>query len=355
MFLYPYTVLELGAFRALRYEQMLLQVAQQPNAIDRLLGVVRWFLTSMERMENMSKKPFNPVLGEELNAWTETSASTGRTSLKAEQVSHHPPVSALVMRNDQHKVQFNSNVKFGITFNGNSVSCRLEGRAEVVLEQLQESYVAPNWVPDVIIQNVLFGTRRQLWSGEWSLQCKKTGLGVRLQVTEVNTNSGWLSAVKAGIYENRIEGFVYKLDDENETPIKVITGLAGRKIFVSDPHSDKQTLLIDCDEQVAEKIYFLPENARPANSSLVIWKATVAALVKDDTAAADKEKTIVETQQREIRKDRAARGEEWKPSYFTFDEELESWKPLPSALKLFATIPPGSGVTGTTSENNNNK
>lgn len=52
----------------------------------------------MERMEQMSKKPFNPVLGEELNAWTEH-AVHGPTLLKAEQVSHHPPVSALVMGN----------------------------------------------------------------------------------------------------------------------------------------------------------------------------------------------------------------------------------------------------------------
>ncbi len=124
----------------------------------------------------MSKKPFNPILGEELSAWVDDE-KFGPTALKAEQVSHHPPVTALVMRNEASKTQFAANVKFGITFNGNSVSCRLEGRAEVALEGLQETYVAPNWVPDVIIQNVLFGTRRQLWSGEWSLSCAQTGLG----------------------------------------------------------------------------------------------------------------------------------------------------------------------------------
>jgi hypothetical protein len=64
----------------------------------------------------------------------------GLTLLKAEQVSHHPPVSAVCMRNEHQKVQFSSNVLFGITFHGNSVSCKLQGRADVDLENLKETY-----------------------------------------------------------------------------------------------------------------------------------------------------------------------------------------------------------------------
>ena len=190
VFLYPYGVLELGSFRALRYQRFLLSVQAIKSPVDRMLAVVRWFLTSMERMEQMSKKPFNPVLGEELSAWVED-AQFGPTLLQAEQVSHHPPVSALVMRNEGAKVQVASNVKFGITFNGNSVSCRLEGRAEVTLEQIGETYTAPNWVPDVIIQNVLFGTRRQLWSGEWSLSCQQTGYGGESSVLFLHLSDGF--------------------------------------------------------------------------------------------------------------------------------------------------------------------
>lgn len=62
------------------------------------------------------------------------------------------------------------------------MSCKLQGRASIAFNKLKETYIAANWVPDIIIQNVLFGTRRQLWLGSWQLECKETGLGVRLEV-----------------------------------------------------------------------------------------------------------------------------------------------------------------------------
>jgi|JI10StandDraft_1071094.scaffolds.fasta_scaffold3206443_1 hypothetical protein len=64
---YPYSILELAAFRALRFQSLLLEIEKLPSPVDRILQVTSWFLTSMEQMENMSKKPFNPVLGEELS------------------------------------------------------------------------------------------------------------------------------------------------------------------------------------------------------------------------------------------------------------------------------------------------
>ena len=327
VFLYPYTVLELGAFRALRYERMLAACKKAKNPVDRILEVTKWFLTSVERMEKMSKKPFNPVLGEELNVWVESADGSGATRLKAEQVSHHPPISAIIMRNDDAGVEFRSNVKFGITFNGNSVSCRLQGRAEVRLQDLKESYVAPNWVPDVVIQNVLFGTRRQLWLGEWSMSCKETDLGVKIVITEVNANAGWFSAVKAGIYENQLNGFVYKLSDPKETPIKTLSGLAGREIFVTDAKSGKKTLLIDCDALEVQELKFLAPEDRPANSSFNVWAKVVEALVVDDTGKADREKTAVETVQRDLRRQREASGEKFVPQYFFYNDETESFDP----------------------------
>ena len=321
VFLYPYTVLELGAFRALRYQSMLASCQSVEDPVERILQVTRWFLTSVERMEQMSKKPFNPVVGEELNAWVHAPGG-GLTQLKAEQVSHHPPVSAILMRNEKTGVEFRSNVKFGITFNGNSVSCRLEGRAEARLQKRKETYVAANWVPDVVIQNVLFGSRRQLWLGSWTLKCAETGLAVKIVITEENANAGWFSAVKAGVYENKLKGFIYRMDDETETPLLELSGIAGHEIFVTNVKSGKRRLLVNCDALEMEKICFLKPEERPENSSLVIWAKAVEALKMDDTATGDREKNLVETTQREVRKKREANGEKFVPKYFKHDADL---------------------------------
>ena len=331
-FIYPYSLCELAAFRALRFQHELMEIEKLKSPLDRILQVTRWFMTSMEQMESMSKKPFNPVLGETLSCWV-IDPSAGPTLLKVEQVCHHPPVTAICMRNEQRNIQFSSNVVFGITFHGNSVSCKLQGRADVELGNLKETYTAPNWVPDVIIQNVLFGTRRQLWSGNWSLSCQATGLGVKISVTEVNANAGWLSALKSGMYENLVSGFVYKLSDPSETPLKVISGHAGRKIYVADAKSDEKELLVDCDALKMEEIHFEPEAERSETNSLVIWKKSIAALLVDDLQTADKEKTLVEMTQREIRKQREEKGEKFVPKFFQLDEASNKYVPLPNALK----------------------
>jgi len=331
VFLYPYSVLELGAFRSLRFQSELFKVKHIKDPRGRLLAMTRWFCSCMERMENMSKKPFNPVLGEELSAWVDHPVH-GRTSLLCEQVSHHPPISAVVMVNEKEGVEFNSSLRFGITFNGNSVSCRLEGRASVTLKELNETYAAPNWVPDVVIQNVLFGTRRQLWWGDWSLSCEQTGLGVSMSVTERNAKVGWFSYVTAGEYENVVEGKVFRLNDPDRTPIKRLEGLAGIKIFCVDEASGQKDELFDCDAMKMEEIHFQAEDKRPPYNSLVIWKKTVDALLVDDLAVADEEKLAVEQSQREIRKQREADGHEWVPKYFALNAHLGCYFPIPGLV-----------------------
>ena len=133
-----------------------------------------------------------------------------------------------------------------------------------------------------------------------------------------------------------IHGFVYKLSDENETPIKVLTGLAGRKIFVHDPEDEAgKTLLVDCDDLPMEKISFLKKKQRPVNSSLEVWRKTAEAILEDNTGVADKEKTQVEVEQREVRKQRAENDEVFVPQYFKFDEETEAYLPVEKAFERF--------------------
>ncbi len=136
---------------------------------------------------------------------------------------------------------------------------------------------------------------------------------------QVNTNSGWFSVVKAGVYENLVEGTVFKLSDE-ETPLKLIEGHAGTLIHVTDVATKEKKVLFNCDALTMEKICFLAPEQRPVNSSLVIWRSTAEAILADDMDVADREKTLVETAQRAIRKKREEEGAHFTPQYFTFDE-----------------------------------
>jgi len=326
-FLYPYTVLELGAFRALRCCHVLYDAASMTDPVDRIMQVTKWFLTSVETMEDFNKKPFNPVLGEELNSWIEGRPEDGPTYIKGEQVSHHPPISACVMRNDKHNVEYISNVRFAITFHGNSVSCNLDGHSQVDFKNLGETYLAPKWVPDVVIQNVLFGTRRQLWRGHWEMQCEKSGLGVKYEVTEESAG-GWFSS---SVFSNIIKGFVYRLDDPDQCPIREFEGLAGLKI--NHTMDGEEAEFIDGKALKFHDLQWLPKECRPERSSLNVWEKAALALEAEDMGAAETEKCAVEMQQRELRNERREKGEEWVPVFFALDEADDAWKPLPNAYQ----------------------
>lgn len=51
MFLYPYSALELGAFRGLRFVDMLFASAELADPLERLVQVMAWAMTSSENEE----------------------------------------------------------------------------------------------------------------------------------------------------------------------------------------------------------------------------------------------------------------------------------------------------------------
>lgn len=70
-------------------------------------------------------KPYNPILGEKFYCKFEHPDST--TEFKAEQVSHHPPISALVMENREHNLVYTSTTYPISTFWGNRVDMAIDG------------------------------------------------------------------------------------------------------------------------------------------------------------------------------------------------------------------------------------
>lgn len=80
--------------------------------------MLTWFLTTLKRQhaardeggKRRGLKPLNPVLGEVFEGvWSEDAKAggvgIGETRLVAEQVEHHPPVTAFNAWNDTHGVR----------------------------------------------------------------------------------------------------------------------------------------------------------------------------------------------------------------------------------------------------------
>ncbi|CAB4020311.1 oxysterol-binding -related 10 isoform X3, partial [Paramuricea clavata] len=127
------------------YPDLFLKISEQQSAEERMLAAVEYYLTSFyaARKGHYSKKPYNPVLGEIFQcSWegcdrqthgdvskTETTEESRDCRLRyvAEQVSHHPPVSAFYVECPQKNMCMNCHIWTKSKFYGMSIGVELIG------------------------------------------------------------------------------------------------------------------------------------------------------------------------------------------------------------------------------------
>lgn len=79
--------------------------------------------TAREQATGSEKKPLNPFLGEQfIGSWTDT-------KLYAEQVSHHPPVTAYYIENAKRGVTFEGHNAQRTSFSGRTINVKQTGHA----------------------------------------------------------------------------------------------------------------------------------------------------------------------------------------------------------------------------------
>ena len=74
------------------------RAAQEENPMKRLALIAIYHTTTVGQMECMNHKPFNPILGETFEHKTDD------FELLTEQVSHHPPVTAVHIRGKDYRI-----------------------------------------------------------------------------------------------------------------------------------------------------------------------------------------------------------------------------------------------------------
>merc|ERR1712137_664168 len=283
-FLRPNSALEEIGSRMLGDLHMIVGIEQEPSAEERMRRIAAW-VVSTARTQNFNHKPFNPVLGEEHKARREFAEDTA--FFVSEQVEHHPPVSAFQCVIKGGAFMAGGNSQFSVTFNGNSVSIHMSGGFRITItlpSGKQEVYELPKGAPDVLIQNIIWGTKHAYWDGPVSINCPSTGYSVELNYRpdtkhNVNELSGTLRSGNNVLY--------------------YIRGQIGREIYISK------------DEKL------------PPNASLRLWRNVADAIVHNRMAEADAEKRRVEEEQRAKRRT----GQLPESQYFKLsDSKLLKWE-----------------------------
>jgi len=211
----------------LQYIELLDQAAICEDSLQRLLYVT-CFAISCYSCTERSGKPFNPLLGETYECY-----DPSRLRFIAEQVSHHPPISAAHAENDnfvfwQHKLVKS---KFG----GNSLEFAPPGHNVVQLKKTKEVF---KWEDvKLCVHNVIVGTIWLEHFGDMIIQNTTNGEKAKLEFKKCGWFSKGWHEVEGTIYDAKGNGCIQIFGKWNDT----VHGKATKYYNVSDPVEKEST------------------------------------------------------------------------------------------------------------------
>mmetsp|Transcript_10311 Transcript_10311/g.25039 ORF Transcript_10311/g.25039 Transcript_10311/m.25039 type:complete len:296 (+) Transcript_10311:255-1142(+) len=153
---------------------IILDLAKISDPHQRFLCVCKWYLAGWYNKPPGVKKPYNPILGEVFRCRWEH-GDKGTTHYVAEQVSHHPPISAFHFVNRKAGWSLHAVIRPKSKFLGNSAASLMEGEGILVLHELGEEYHIT--FPSYYVRGLLLGTMRMEMAGDVKITCQKNGAG----------------------------------------------------------------------------------------------------------------------------------------------------------------------------------
>ncbi|KAH7699821.1 Oxysterol binding protein [Aphelenchoides avenae] len=297
-----------------------------PNPEERFISVVRYYLNAFypARKSGVAKKPYNPILGETFRCrWTIPElppsgekvergpfpgSDKNQVTFFAEQVSHHPPVSAFYAEHPGKRVSLNAHIWTKSSFLGLSIGVTNIGKAVVTLHDFGEQYTVtfPN------------GYGRSIMSTPWvelggkvEIKCEKTGYHGEI---EFQTKPFF------GGKPHRIQGSVYK--QGLKKPVMTLRGEWNGVIYAKKATGD-EFVFTDVRAKPEVRKECEPVETQGERESRRLWRHVTAALYHNKINIASGSKRWIEQRQREEAKRRLEAGQEWQTS--RFHKEGDNW------------------------------
>lgn len=284
------------------HPQYLLGVASVQDPLERMLRITRWYLSGWHVRPKSVKKPYNPLLGEVFYCyWDHTDNS--RSIYVAEQVVHHPPISAVYVENRKHNLTMNAQIWTKSKFLGNSAASINVGEANFHLCNLGEVYVMD--FPTAYACGLFLGRLRMELGGKQTIKCEKSGL-----ICEIEFKT---KPMFGGDY-NRIAGKIRSIKDES----KVFYSFEGKwdGVITFKDAKGKEEVFFDADNSTILKKFVSKIENQGEWESRRVWVKVTEALRKNDHDEATKEKTRLEDAQRERKREREEKNTPYVTKHF---------------------------------------
>lgn len=280
---------------------------------ERFIRVLQYYLAGWHIKPKGVKKPYNPVLGEFFRCRYDYPNGT-RGYYVAEQVSHHPPISAFFYISPENRVCIIGELRPKSKFLGNSVSTTMEGENRITLMGAAEDGGYVVTMPNMYARGILFGKMVLELGDTCVVKNERHGLVCDLEFK----TKGFFS----GTY-NAIAGRVRRANTE----IGEVSGRWSHVMEFKGAKNGSKRVLFDASkdgQNIAPK-YVAPEEEQEPYESRRLWKKLTQAIEARDMEAATEAKSAVEDAQRELRRRREERGELFSPKYFDLHDGR--WQP----------------------------
>ncbi|THV02659.1 Oxysterol-binding protein [Dendrothele bispora CBS 962.96] len=326
----PVSLTEFPAYWCERPE-LFSAIADQKTDEDRVLAVLKWFISTLKgqytsRNESMGseKKPLNPVLGELFyGVWPDRNGR-GETKLLVEQVSHHPPITAYVIENESKGVKLVGHNAQKTSFSGGSIIVKQIGHA--ILNVKTPSGVTEEYLitlPRLRIDG--------LWYGSPYIELAETSYIVSQKYVCTIEYKG------KGYFSGKSHSFKATLTPAPGASGKdhVVEGLwHTTSKYSSGPRSGKDFHDVNGPKEEVKAVGGESSGEMGDFETRKLWSLVAKGIREGDFETASKEKSKIENEQRQRRRDEAAAGTTWQLKHFTHIESDPIYQRLSPLAKI---------------------
>uniref|UniRef100_A0A8C0ATJ5 Oxysterol-binding protein n=1 Tax=Buteo japonicus TaxID=224669 RepID=A0A8C0ATJ5_9AVES len=283
------------------HADFLSEAALEENAYNRMKKVVKWYLSGFYKKPKGLKKPYNPILGETFRCMWIHPRTNSKTFYIAEQVSHHPPISAFYVSNRKDGFCLSGSILAKSKFYGNSLSAILDGEGRLTFLNRGEDYVMT--MPYAHCKGILYGTMTLELGGTVNITCEKTGYSATIEF-KLKPFLGNNDSV------NQISGKI-KLGKE---VLAILEGHWDSEVTISDKKTDVSETFWNPTSDIKQRRlprYTVKFEEQDDFESEKLWQQVTRAINNKDQTEATQEKYVLEEAQRKSAKERKLKGEEW--------------------------------------------
>jgi hypothetical protein len=285
------------------HAELLTSYDTNEDPYERLLVVVRWWLAAYHIRPDGAKKPYNPVLGEAF------CCRFPHGAYLAEQVCHHPPVTAIRASGACFTYQSIYHPQSKLV-SPNCAGSIGEGEGWLEVGKNKDRY-SLTW-PNAFVSGFLAGSARMELGGTVIIASETARVSCAIEFKRKPMFGGHHDQLHA----------VVRAPDGAKAPYE-LTGTWHDKIMRRN-YDEEPTLFLDAKQLPMPRPTAVDLTDHPLQTRHV-WKELTLAIRAGDSAAAAAAKHSIEEHQRGIRKELAAEGKVHSTKYFKFhtgDEAL---------------------------------